>query len=320
MLSFWNGAHRLEVWSGVAAGLLGWVGLGLAFLAPLGHYTSSSTVCDPGCFTTTVQGTENLAALALPAGVWTVLLELLSLCLLCLIVSAVLHPRTGERGWRRLLWGSTLLLVGGIAWMWLAFAAYSVGLLLAPAAVLAGLSAWTAWRSPFQPPPLPAPRLWPEERQSKGRGHGRGIEVLSGVSAGFLGLENLVIAVFAPLGNETTSGGTSCIAHVCTTVEVRSKVNSLETGFIPPEGLVVLALVFLCLLSIALSAVLDRHTGGTHWSRVLWISTLLLGGFVAWTVLNTYAFFIGAVLLPALVLALVAACASLVGGAPAQLL
>ena len=204
--------------------------------------------------------------------------------------------------------------------MGIAFSAYRVGLLLAPATLLAGLSAWAAWCSQFQPPTLRAARLWQEEHPSKRRGLARGVEVLSGVAAGFLGLENLGITIFAPLSTESTGGGTSCSAGVCTTVEVESKVNSLETGFIPPEGLFIAVLLFLCLLGIALSAVLDWHTAGAGWSRFLWLSILLLFGFIAWTALNTYAFFVGAVLLPALVLALVAACTSLVKDTPARLM
>lgn len=137
----WKGAHRLKAWSGVAAGLLGWVALGLAFLAPLGYYTSSSTVCADSCLTTREAGPENLAALAMPAVAWGVFLELLSFCLLGVVVSAVLHAQTGARGWYRLLWGSTLLLVGLIAWMCIGFPAYSVGLLLAPAG---GSPSWSS--------------------------------------------------------------------------------------------------------------------------------------------------------------------------------
>src|SRR5690348_5979763 len=98
MPSFWRSAQRREVLSGVAVGLLGWMALGLAFLVPLFHYTSSQTVCVEGCVTTTIQGTDNLADLELPSWAWTLFVELLSLCLLCVLVSTVLHHRTGAEG------------------------------------------------------------------------------------------------------------------------------------------------------------------------------------------------------------------------------
>jgi hypothetical protein len=243
-------------------------------------------------------------------------MELLSLCLLCVLVSTVLHHWTGAAGWRRLLWGSTVVLVGGIAWMCIGFAAYGVGACLAPAALLALLAAWTSRRSQPQPPALPTSPLSRGGGQAGRRSRARALQLLSGVAAGFIGLENIGIAVFAPLANQETMG-TSCVGGVCTAVYISSKVNNLETGFIPLDGLIIVALPFFCVLGIALSAVFDRYGEDTSWPSILLFSTILLAGFVVWTALNTYAFFFGVVLVPAVVFALVATFASLVGHARA---
>ncbi len=111
--------QRLEAACGLRAALVGCLGLAYALFGPVYRLESSSRQ----------SGTANLLQVAIPPS------ALIALCILVLgligvIVSAVVHSRTGSSGWRIVLWIATTVIV----------ALPSIGVFLLPATLFALLA------------------------------------------------------------------------------------------------------------------------------------------------------------------------------------
>jgi len=92
--------QRLEAACGLVAALLGFPGLAFALFGPVYRLESSSGQ----------SGTANLLQVGIQPGA-LIALCILSLGLIGVAVSAVVHSRTGGRGWRIVLWISTAVIV-----------------------------------------------------------------------------------------------------------------------------------------------------------------------------------------------------------------
>lgn len=139
-------------------------------------------------------------------------------------------------------------------------------------------------------------------------------EMLSGLAAGLIGLLALGIVLFAPLGTYA-SGGETCTADGrCTPLpEVRGHMSLFQEG-IEPMAWFFLAVLAASLVVVAVSAALHSSSGNILWRVPLWAATMLILLFML------VAVSIGLFLVPAGLLALLAACLSLGTGAadPAQ--
>jgi hypothetical protein len=134
----------LELGSGLAAGLLGLLIVTFVLFGPFyqGAVSGSCTVspsggsiCSPGHTTsaTLAQVNGGYPPLAL------LYFGLLALVLLSLLVSTILHWRSGRSVWRRWLWGTTGLLVI------VALAGLDLWVLVAPSVLLALVAAVAAY-------------------------------------------------------------------------------------------------------------------------------------------------------------------------------
>lgn len=92
--------QRLEAACGLVAALLGFLGLAFALFGPVYRFASSSGQ----------SGTANLVQVRIQPSA-LIALCILSLGLIGEAVSAVVHSRTGGRGWRIVLWISTAVIV-----------------------------------------------------------------------------------------------------------------------------------------------------------------------------------------------------------------
>ena len=92
--------RRFEAACGLVAALFGFLGLAYALFGPTYSFQNSSGQT----------GTANLLQVGVPPGA-IVALGILSLGLIGVAVSAVVHSRTGGRGWRIVLWIATAVIV-----------------------------------------------------------------------------------------------------------------------------------------------------------------------------------------------------------------
>jgi phosphoglycerol transferase MdoB-like AlkP superfamily enzyme len=92
--------QRLEAACGLVAALLGFPGLAFALFGPVYRFESSSGQ----------SGTANLLQVGIQPSA-LIALCILSLGLIGVAVSAVVHSRTGGRGWRIVLWIATAVIV-----------------------------------------------------------------------------------------------------------------------------------------------------------------------------------------------------------------
>jgi phosphoglycerol transferase MdoB-like AlkP superfamily enzyme len=90
----------LEAACGLVAALLGFPGLAFALFGPVYRFESSSGQ----------SGTANLLQVGIQPSA-LIALCILSLGLIGVAVSAVVHSRTGGRGWRIVLWIATAVIV-----------------------------------------------------------------------------------------------------------------------------------------------------------------------------------------------------------------
>ena len=116
--------QRLEAACGLVAALLGFLGLAFALFGPVYRFESSYGQ----------SGTANLLQAGLQPSA-LIALCILSLGLIGVAVSAVVHSRMGGRGWRIVLWISAAVIV---ILMFLSLP--SIGVLLLPSALFALLA------------------------------------------------------------------------------------------------------------------------------------------------------------------------------------
>jgi hypothetical protein len=117
--------------SGLAAGLLGLLGLGYALLGPTGRYVRSSAT--PGGPVIRTTGTTSLLETqGLPP-----FIVIMAIGVIGVAAAAVLDTQQPSRISLALLWGLSLLVVGGAA-----LSLLSIGLFLLPAALLALIAAF----------------------------------------------------------------------------------------------------------------------------------------------------------------------------------
>jgi hypothetical protein len=116
--------QRLEAACGLVAALFGFLGLAFALFGPVYRFESSSGQ----------SGTANLLQVGIPPSA-LIALCILSLGLIGVAVSAVVHSRTGGRGWRITLWISTAVIV-----ILTLLSLPSTGVLLLPSTLLALLA------------------------------------------------------------------------------------------------------------------------------------------------------------------------------------
>ena len=113
--------RRFEAACGLAAALFGFLGIAYALFGPTYSFQSSSGQT----------GTASMLQLGLPPGV-LLTVGILVLVPIGVAVSAVVHSRTGGRGWRIVLWVATTLIV-----IITFLTGFSIGLLLLPSTLFA---------------------------------------------------------------------------------------------------------------------------------------------------------------------------------------
>ena len=123
--------RRSELIAGVVAALLGVLGLGYALLGPTGSY-SRSEVSRTGGSTTTTGTTTLLEWQGIPP-----FMIIMFVLVIGVAVTAYLHSRHQTRLALALLWGLSLLVVGGTL-----LSMFSIGVFLMPAALFALLAAF----------------------------------------------------------------------------------------------------------------------------------------------------------------------------------
>ncbi len=128
--------RRIEWVSGLLAGGLGIFAWTYVMSGPL--YSTASTTSDSAGNSTTTYGSATLAQVGMSPQAMLFLVAML-LCLIGVIVGAYLHGRHGVGTGLILLCVSALLLLSGVV-----ISLFSIGLLLAPAALLALFSAVAA--------------------------------------------------------------------------------------------------------------------------------------------------------------------------------
>ena len=116
--------QRLEAACGLVAALLGFLGLAFALFGPVYRFESSSGQ----------SGTANLLQVGIPPSA-LIALCILSLGLIGVAISAVVHSRTGGRGWRIMLWIATAVIV-----IVTLLSLPSIGVLLLPSTLFALLA------------------------------------------------------------------------------------------------------------------------------------------------------------------------------------
>ncbi|GCE17636.1 hypothetical protein [Dictyobacter kobayashii] len=124
--------QRIETWSGLLSLTFGILGLAYAIFGPLYQYTSSTT--DPSGKSGTASGTANL----LQMGIQPITLVIFCILLLALIgvaIAAQLHGRTGNNGWRTILWLSTAIIT-----IFILISILSVGIFFLPAFLFAAIA------------------------------------------------------------------------------------------------------------------------------------------------------------------------------------
>jgi hypothetical protein len=125
--------RSFELTAGLAAGLLGLIGLTYALFGQTGTYITTTGTSSGS--TTTTTGTTSLVE----QGLHPIAMLFITLMLLCVVgvaVGAYLHSQQGRRGGLWLLWVATALLAVGVL-----VSGLSIGLFLLPAALLALLAA-----------------------------------------------------------------------------------------------------------------------------------------------------------------------------------
>ena len=124
----------IELSSGIAAFILGLLGLSFALFGPLVSYGSSSTSCDSNGVCTSgpdIHGTTSLAQSGLsPVAVFFI--RLLVFCLLGVAISALLHS-----AYRKVTWLVPLLVTTVVVLAIMLLGSFSIGLFIAPAALAA---------------------------------------------------------------------------------------------------------------------------------------------------------------------------------------
>ena len=116
--------RTLEAACGLGAGLIGCLGLAYAVFGPVYRFESSSGE----------SGTQNIVQVGIPSGA-LVALGILVLGLIAVVVSAIVHSRTGGSGWRIVLWVASMFLV-----IMTFLTGFSIGLFLLPSTLLALLA------------------------------------------------------------------------------------------------------------------------------------------------------------------------------------
>jgi hypothetical protein len=116
--------RRFEAACGLVAALVGFLGVAYALFGPTYSFQNSSSQT----------GMANLLQVGVPPGA-IVALGILSLGLIGVAVSAVVHSRTGGSGWRIVLWASTAVIV-----MLTFLTGFSIGVFLLPSTLFALLA------------------------------------------------------------------------------------------------------------------------------------------------------------------------------------
>jgi hypothetical protein len=124
--------RRFEAACGLAAALLGFLGIAFTLFGPVYsfHSCSGNGTDISSCQT----GTANLIQIGIQP-ITLVALCILLLGLIGVAVSAVVHSRTGASGWRTVLWASTAVIV-----MLTFLTVLSIGLFLLPSTLFALLA------------------------------------------------------------------------------------------------------------------------------------------------------------------------------------
>src|SRR5580700_10931420 len=116
--------RRFEAACGLIAALVGFLGVAYALFGPTYSFQNSSGQA----------GTANLLQVGVPP-IAIVAICILSLGFIGVALSAVVHSRTGDSGWRIVLWASTAVIV-----ILTFLTGFSIGVFLLPGALFALLA------------------------------------------------------------------------------------------------------------------------------------------------------------------------------------